>query len=192
MFALIPKSFFSLDSTFASKVLELTPNGKKIGQIVGKVPRGPHTHVNGQVAVTRGGHTVFLAGDSTSNGEAGSFTPFVGEYSAATRRFIRGTNFDTSRGDWASAAAVDATGQHLYVADHVNRHSNRIFEFRIGDLHLERVFTPHGEGASFATASRRLPPAVPTTTCTPCWGMATDPSSRCIAPVASSYGRCHR
>ncbi len=150
MFVATPNSIpgAGFDTSLATKVIEMTPHGQKIREISGRVLiGGDQQWVAGDVAVTPNGAVVFLSGGVTPNGS--DFQPFVGEYSAATGRFIRGSQFDLDSDDFGGPAAVDSTGQHLYVADSSSfgadtQKPTRIFELNVGDLSPVRQFTLQG------------------------------------------------
>lgn len=137
----------------ATKIVELSPAGKKMRTIRGDFTYGgQRLWVNGAVAVTPNGREVFMGGIVTPDGSTNR-APFVAGYSTATGKFVRGTEFDQSTTHFGGPVAVDSTGTHVYVADGPDFYSpkdtpNRIFELNVSGLSAVGEFTLHGSAAS--------------------------------------------
>ena len=137
----------SIPSGDAPDVEELSPSGKLIRSFSTTFRvRGQrfYMQVDG-IAVTPGGQDVFVVGNySESLSGLVDSKPFLAKYSASTGAFLKGYQFDTVETRLGSGAAVDPTGQHVYVGDVGNpfvvRTTARVYEFDVSGLHKLRGF----------------------------------------------------
>jgi hypothetical protein len=132
------------DSTIGDKVEMRRPSGQRFGVIHGKVRPGSENYMRGQVAVTPNGRRVIIAGLYSNDGV--SATPYVAEFSTATRNVIRGSTLGDTPSD-LGPVAVDAAGRDMYVVATGALPIKGVIELRVDDLHRVRSFDLQRTGA---------------------------------------------